>query len=287
MALLQYGEGKEELDILMRFMKNRIAKQKTVTIAVTGGLGTGKSYTCLRISEIWYKYYFKEEFPIKNCCFGIIEAMKLLTSGGLRKGEIIILEEAGISINAKKFFSDVNKLFNYYMQAFRQKQVMILFNCPVFDFLDKSTRILINANFITQKIDRDKKLCIVKPLFHQLNQQMGKIYNHYLRTYASKKGYGFTVKINRMEFNLPSKRLIKEYEYKKDEFVTELGKRNLEELERKEKVKFEIKYPHNCVECNYKWESLKEEPARCPKCDSKSWKIAQISKEIEVSTHMA
>lgn len=223
MSILEYGEGREEGDILMRYIRGRLKRFKTTTIVLTGGLGTGKSYTCLRIAELWYKFNFNKEFPIENVCFDIGEAMKLLTSGKLKKGEIIIIEEAGVNINAKDFQSKVNRFFNFYMQAFRQKQVMVLFNCPVFDMIDKSTRILVNANFITQKIDRKRKLCIVKPFIHQLNQQTGKVYTKYLRVWANGTGYGFRSPIKNMEFSLPSEKLVGEYERKKERFLDQLG----------------------------------------------------------------
>jgi len=273
MPLLKYGEGKEEADILMRYIDNRIKKFKTATLALTGNLGTGKSYTCLRIAELWYKYHFNEEFPIKNVCFDVISAIELLNSGELRKGEIIILEEGGVLIHSKKFQSDVNIFFGFQMQTFRQEQIIVLFNCPVFDLMDKTTRILINANFITQRIDRENKLCIVKPLFNQLNQQSGKIYHHYLRVRGKSHGYSMNIPIKRMEFGLPSLKLREEYEGKKKEFRKKLGERTLKKLKKEEP---KPKHPLKCNQCGYQWDAFVPDPRRCPDCHKRTWNKPKI-----------
>jgi hypothetical protein len=218
----------------MRWMRSRFEKQKTCTIFVTGNLGTGKSYTSISVAVEWYKYHFKKDFPVRNICFDIERAVELLNSNELQKGEMIILEEVGVSLSSKNWQSRANKFFNYYMQTFRQKQIFIVFNCPVFSMLDKSTRILINANFITQGIDYKKEVSQVKPLFLQLNQQSGKIYNRYLRAKKGNDyGYGFRKPIKIMEWAKPPENLLKEYEIMKSSFLSELGKDVHEEIKKK------------------------------------------------------
>jgi len=231
MPLFKYNGFDPETKVLMRWMESRFKKNKTVTIFVTGNLGTGKSYTSIEIGELWYRYHFNKHFPCENIFFNIEEAMKAFVSGRLQRGELIVLEEVGISLNSKNFQGKVNKFFNYYMQSFRQKQIFVVFNCPVFSLLDKSTRILINANFITQGIDHNKKKTIVKPLFLQLNQHTGKVYNKYLKVNTSNiKGYNIRRKVKRMGFQMPPKDTLMKYELKKEEFVTNLGKNVLSEV---------------------------------------------------------
>jgi predicted Zn-ribbon and HTH transcriptional regulator len=270
MPMLKYKKSEKEAEVLLRFMKSRHERKKTTTITVTGSLGSGKSYVCLRLAELWYLYFFKEAFPIKNVCFDIEQAMELFVKGNLKEGEIVIIEEAGVAINAKNFYSKVNKFFNFYMQTFRQRQIIVLFNCPLFSLIDKSTRILINANFITQSIDDDKQVCIVKPLFHQLNQQSGKTYFHYLRVKGSVNGYGFTAPIKTFEFGLPSEYLREAYEREKSKYVIKLGVRTLESIKPKEKKKLDL-YPVQCNQCEYKWESRVRVPRQCPKCGTRRW----------------
>jgi hypothetical protein len=86
------------------------------------------------------------------------------------------------------------------MQTFRALRIFVIFNLPVFELMDKGTRILINCNFITQGIDYTKKVVQVKPFFHQLNQQTGKIYPKYLRRKIVRKNYSFTERIDRLYF---------------------------------------------------------------------------------------
>ena len=231
MALFQQRKLESETGVLLRWMDARFKKKKTVTLFITGNLGTGKSYVSIDIGVLWYKYHFKKDFPVNHICFDMERAMDLLTSGELKPGELIILEEVGVNLNSKLFWSKTNQFFNYYMQTYRAKQIFIVFNCPVFSMLDKSTRILVNANFITQKIDYNEKVCIVKPLFLQLNQQSGKIYNRYLRI-TTKNPYGYRIRkpIKRMGFHLPPKELLEEYERNKNMFLDVLGKKVLENI---------------------------------------------------------
>lgn len=227
--------------LLNRYFENRmIRRNQNVLLAVTGGTGSGKSYTCGRIGELWYQYKFNKEFPISHVCFSIEEVMRLLSSKELRKGDLIILEEAGTSLGSLDFQNKVAKMFTYVLQSFRSMNVGIIMNLPVLSMLNKSARLLLHCHMITSGIDYDNNMCKIKPFFNQLNQQSGKNYGKYMRV----KVAGKRRKIQRFNYALPSDRWIREYETKKLKFVSELNENFLLKLEAErtaESIKMERK----------------------------------------------
>jgi len=220
----------EGIPVLMNYLKKRIENNKNWLNVTTGSPGSGKSYADLRLAELWYKYYFNEEFPIKNCCFSIETLMRRFIEseeGELRKGELLILEEAGTLINAKDFQNRINKLFNFYMQSFRCRNLLLIFNLPLMSMLDKSTRLLVHSHFVTSKIIKTKKICQIKPFFTQINQDTGKVYRKYLRVSEIEGKYYYKKPVKLMTFKLPSKKLRQQYEIKKELFVKELAEKIL------------------------------------------------------------
>lgn len=211
----------EEGELLNKWFHSRLMRRnQNCLIAVTGGTGSGKSYTCHRIAELWYKYHFKKQYDVqRNTCFSIGEVMRLLNSGKLKKGELIIFEEAGANLGSLDFQQKISKMFTYVLQSFRSMNVGILFNLPVLTMLNKSARYLLHGHFITAGIDYDDKTSETKPFFRSVNQSSGKIYDKYLKV----KVRGRTKKVKRFEYNLPSPDIIKLYEAKKFKFVSELN----------------------------------------------------------------
>jgi energy-coupling factor transporter ATP-binding protein EcfA2 len=220
-------EGK----LLNQYFKSRLINQnKNVLIAVTGPTGSGKSYACQRIAELWYKEYFNKEFPTEtNTCFSIKEVMERLTdkNNPLKRGELLIVEEAGTQLGNLDFQNKVSKIFTYVLQSFRSMNIGLIFNLPVLSMLNKSARLLIHAHFTTTGIDQDNKTSNLKPKFHQLNQDTGKIYPKFLRVAIN----GKIIPVKRFSYGLPTGNLLKIYEQKKFRFVSELNEGFLKDLE--------------------------------------------------------
>ncbi len=219
--------------VLNSYLENRFRKNKNFLGVVTGPTGSGKSYACLRIAELWYKYNFNKDFPVEtHCCFTINELMKLLSSKTLKKGELIIFEEAGVSVGSLDFQQRISKLFTYVMQSFRSMNIGILFNLPVLTMLNKSCRLLLHSHIVTQKLDFDKKMSKLKPFFHQLNQMSGKSYWKYPKIIFNNR----VRTIKRFNYYIPSKHILEVYEDKKERFVYQLTEdfsKELQEIENK------------------------------------------------------
>jgi DNA-binding CsgD family transcriptional regulator len=217
--LLQLKGNIPEGEVFNKWLYNRlIVNNKNVLSVITGQTGSGKSYQDLRRAELWYKYHFNEELPPENVCFSILEAMNIISSGKLRKGEIIILEEAGTSLGSLDFQNRICKLFTYVLQSFRSMNIAIFFNLPYLSMLNKQARMLLHVHFQTHGINLSTKTAKSKCFFRQVNQDTGKVYNKYLRI----KHNGRTQTLKRFNYTIPSQELIDVYEDKKDRFLGDI-----------------------------------------------------------------
>jgi len=229
----------KEGEILNSWFKRRmINRNQNVLIAVTGGTGSGKSYGCLRIAELWYEKHFGERYPVElNTCFSIDQLMNRLSEKDpktnkfkLRKGELLIFEEAGANFGNLEFQHKISKMFSYVLQSFRSMNVGILFNLPVLSMMNKSARLLIHAHLITTGINYKDKISKFKPFFRQVNQQKGKVYEKYLRVRVGK----FIRPVKRFRYRLPSPSTIRIYESRKLAFVSDLNEDFVIELRKRE-----------------------------------------------------
>ena len=131
-------------------------------------------------------------------------------------------------------------MFNFILQTFRHRNIIVLFSTPDLSFIDKTARKLFHLTFEADRIDRKNNLCYMKPKIVENNPMMDKIYHKYPVVIRN----GEQVKINRIAFGLPSKELIKAYEEKKDAYTAELNKSVFEDLKavhEKNKVKEKFK----------------------------------------------
>ena len=214
-------EKKQEALLILKFMYSKMKNNKNFLSVFTGATGSGKSYSCLRLAELWYSYYFNgKPFPTENICFSIEDLLRRLRHGKLRKGDLLIVEEIGVNANAKNFQSKTNKALQYILQSFRSLNIIVLFNVPHFSFFDKTARMLMHSHIQTKRIDVQKQICILKPYFLSISQSTGKIYTKWLRVRNIKTGQ--TIKITTLELKKPSQELCNVYEDMKERFVKTL-----------------------------------------------------------------
>lgn len=231
---LIYSQHKfQEGDVFYKWAINRIGNNKNVIVATTGPTGSGKSLNDLRKAEIIYERKFNSKFPIENCCFSVAELMKRISSGTLKKGEVIILEEAGVNAGSADWQNKIVKMFNYVLQAFRSMNIILFMNLPVLTMLSKQARQLVHMHMETQGINFSDGTVNIKPLYHQLNQHSGKSYWKYLKVRQGKRA----VKVQRMTFSLPSAELREKYEAKKAKFLADMTTDFTKDLEIAEKDK--------------------------------------------------
>ena len=208
-------------DHFLSWIDNRIRKNKNFIGIITGGTGSGKTYSAITLAEV-LSHRNQVPFTIKDIVFKPAEFMARINSGDLKKGSVLVFDEAGVGYSSREWWSISNKLINYLMQTFRHRNYIVIFTTPDLGFIDKSARKLLHCHLETQSIDYFKKVVIIKPLIGQPNQATGKVYWKYLRV----PGEGRIVpqKIERICIGLPSKELRDAYEEKKKAYTDELNK---------------------------------------------------------------
>lgn len=211
----------------VKYIHKRIDDNKNFIMIISGPTGSGKTWAGLSLGEL-----SDPDFSIDNVVFKGTELMKLINSGELKSGSVILWDEAGIDLSSRSWQSMMNKMLNFLLQTFRHKNFILIMTAPYGDFIDSSSRKLFHAEFETQSINKSLKTCTTKPKLLQYNSQMKKWYTHYLK--VIKKDIG-TIKITRWAIPKPSNELIKVYEQKKTIFTTELNKNIEKSLNKLEK----------------------------------------------------
>lgn len=199
----------------LSYINQRIERNKNFLCAITGQTGSGKSLSALRIGETLDK-----DFDIRNVCFSAREFLELVDGKvkPLKKGSVLVWDEMQVSMNSLDFQNLQSKLVNYILQTFRYQGFVLIISTPFFSFINASSRKLFHSRLETISINKTKKICTLKPLLLQTNQDSGEIYRKYLRV----KTPNGIVPVTRLNVTLPSKELRDAYEKKKDEFNIKL-----------------------------------------------------------------
>ena len=220
MALIKY-KGIDEGEVFNKWLYSRLIRHnKNVLSAELGATGSGKSYRDLRKAELWYKYHFNKKFPAENICFGVAQTMQILSSERLKRGDVLVIEEAGVNLGSRNWQSKVSKMFNFVLQSFRSMNIALFFNLPYLSMLDSQARHLLHYYAESSGINFEKKTNKCKPFFLQVAQGTGKIYKHYPEVKIGKR----SMQIQRFNYSLPSQYLIDAYEEKKAKYLKDLIK---------------------------------------------------------------
>lgn len=214
---------------LVDYVRLRLHKQnKNFIAAVCGPTGSGKSYSALRLAEL-----IEPGFSVDQVCFTPQEFMELLNSGKLKRGSVIILDEAGVAANSRNFQSATNKALHFVAQTFRSSNYCVIYCMPDFGFLDLGVRKLCHVILSTRGIDYKRKLVYVKPLMIENNPQTGKVYMKYPR-YKPQPSSRRVIAITKLAVHKPNEALIEAYEARKMTFNKKLQADILRMLHQKE-----------------------------------------------------
>jgi len=235
-------EGADKKDSWIRYMRNKLKKNKNNIISIVGSTGSGKTYSGISIGEKMVKGT-KVEFGIENIVFSLKGLMRLINGGKLTAGSVILFDEPQCSISSRDFQTVANKAFNQLISTFRAKNFTLIFCTPFEDLLDKSTRKLFHAVLTTKGIDYVNKTVKLKCKTSDYNSHYGKFYQKFLQVGYKPRGRNKYVykKLKMWNVSYPaSQELVDLYEEKKSNFMDELN-RNIEDkldaYDKKEKMK--------------------------------------------------
>lgn len=231
-AIVVYRE-KPKTNSWARWMVGRTTKQnKNNLVSLVGKTGSGKTYTAISICEIMSKMD-GVPFTIEHVVFSLRELMNLINSGKLKRGSKIVFDEPQVSIGAREFQSEANKVFNYLLSTFRHRNLTLFFCTPFETLLDKNTRRLFHARFETMSINRNNNTCRIKPRFLEYSDYKTEPYRKQLIVmFKDKDSRGKSQKLFYWDVPKPSKELIEQYEKKKLDFTNNLNKNISERLKK-------------------------------------------------------
>jgi len=219
-------------------IKKNLSKKRNYTIAAVGRVGTGKSYSSLKVAKT-----LQPSFTINNVVFDIPTLLEKVHNEEVKAGEVLIFDEAGISAsNRESYMNKFNKAMSFLMQTWRHRQIVLIITVPDIAFIDAGTRKMFDAIMECKEVIKSRRVVRVNWKFLQSNVQSGKIYFHNPKT--------TNMETIQVEIGKPNVKLINQYEKKKKEFTTELYKDLQVTLEEKKEV------------------ASKREIRRCPECES-------------------
>jgi hypothetical protein len=97
----------------------------------------------------------------------------------IKKGDVVIYEEMGISADHRKFWSITNDTIRYVSQIARNRNFLFLMNLPFLNLLDKDVLPLVHVLFHTFKKIIDKRIVRCRVFFNDVNYSTGKSYWKY------------------------------------------------------------------------------------------------------------
>ena len=149
-------------EIFIRQKRDRMLKRnQNFIIAIVGPTGSGKTYAAITLAD---ELMYGKLNAAVHIVFTIEEFLNLINSGVLKRGDIVVFEEAGVSINSKNWASKANKNINFVLQTCRHMNFGIIFTLPLLKFLENASRSLLHTSMVTNEgeIDYENKIAWLK-----------------------------------------------------------------------------------------------------------------------------
>lgn len=181
-------------------------KNKNVIIVIVGGTGSGKSYVALKIASKIDPTFTAE--TLDNRLAYKPEMFFRMIGQDLKKGQAVIIDEGGTTVDAREWQTFNNKAISHIFQTFRYENLCVIITVPSFKFIDVSVRRLLHYCIETMDINIKEGLNIVKIKKVQYNPILDEPYMKNLLGIDD----GETVKIREWAFKKPKAKLWHKYE---------------------------------------------------------------------------
>jgi len=241
---------------LIHYIKKQIKSNRNFVALVVGRVGTGKSWSCLKLASV-----LDPSFTEERVIFNLPDLLDIVHNGKVGKGEVIIFDEAGISVsNRNSYMNMFNKAMSHLLQTWRHRNHILFITVPSISFIDKGIRSMFDVMIETTNVVKRRNVvqCDLKMIQH--NYQIGKTYY-----YNARMGDGTTMLL---EIGKPDIKLIRKYEKKKTEFTSGLYEELMTELTPMEVDTKEVDKIGSCAKCGTKgdWKARLKKWAcrRCP-----------------------
>lgn len=234
---------------------------RDIKFMLVGPQGSGKSRSLLYLASECAREIAaavggspEDYFPsdLRNVVIGSPEGHAELFQT-MRKHAIIVLDDAGVSMNARNFATSYNRSMNDCFQTMRPNRNIVLISTPDTMTTDVIVRTMVNYYGEVSESYHSEGYNLVKVFRVVRKYREGKTY------YLYNQSGGRT--IVRYKFANPPEDMIKTYEKKRFEATREIAARA-----GKEKEKTRIRPSVTCPHCKAVYTPRSSNPLRCAKC---------------------
>jgi len=181
---------------------------------IVGREGFGKSHTALKIAS-----NVDPQFCADRVFFDPKDLLEAFQSDDLGKGNIIILDEAGVGMGNRSWYEKEQILLNQVLQTVRDDNMGVIFTLPRLEELDSQTIGRLHAFVEMVDINREEGFAVAKWKNVSLTRDgRGREYKKYPRI----KVDGTVQRITQIAFRPPDSELVSAYEERKDSFKSDL-----------------------------------------------------------------
>lgn len=217
-----------------------------IIASITGGShlksGVGKSYAARRIGERMDRDYMNGTTAMEKIVFApkdYLKAMTLLEDKRGIMGQVIVIDEAGILVNAKKWFTFFNKAMTDTVVTFRELRGLAIFVTPSLRNLDKDIRYFVTHTGVCYKHMAGKPLVLMSLYRNYWAEDTGKLYKYRIRMRWSDYG-NRKVELSHFKVLLcKNQELTEAYEAKMVKYKAKV-RRGIQELDKIEKTMTEL-----------------------------------------------
>jgi len=191
--------------------------------AIVGREGKAKSHTALKIAS-----GVDPTFNVERVFFNATHALEALTNETLGKGQMIVVDEAGVSMGSRTWYDSDQIETNQALQMVRSENMGVLWTLPRLSELDSQTRGRLHAYLeMTRKHpEADQPYAVGKwKNIDPTRDERDKLYKEYPRMRTD----GYKEKIKEIGFTPPPAELVEGYEPRKEAFKDEFAERVIEQ----------------------------------------------------------
>jgi hypothetical protein len=195
--------------------------------AIVGREGKAKSHTALKIAN-----GVDPTFGVDRVFFNATHALEALTNEELGKGQMIVVDEAGVSMGSRTWYDSDQIETNQALQMVRSENMGVLWTLPRLSELDSQTRGRLHAYLeMTRKHPESEQPYAVGKWknIDPTRDERDKIYKEYPRM----RTQGYKEKIKEVGFTPPDESLVDGYEPRKETFKDEFAERVIERANEK------------------------------------------------------
>ena len=226
---------------------------------IVGGTGSGKSWSALSLAD----HISANGFDCKkHLAFRPKDIIKLINSGTLKAGDIILADELGVSMSSRDWYAVQNKFLNYLFQTFREMNIGLIATVPAIKFIDSNMRVLFHNRMETVKIHRKSNLAELKVYNLEYSNFMDKLLTI---TPVFEDSYGNKVSMPRIYIPQARQELIDDYEKMSKQYKKEVRQEVEKQLDQNDSTKVLMASCKMCNNASYRY-TKKDQTWTCRTC---------------------